>query len=83
MDDMYLLTFFNIIPGADLKFTRRTTSDYAFIKGISSMTAMTLCFWLKTTVGDTVVSYAIDGHDNELLFFTSSNFALYIGGSSW
>ncbi|XP_031552136.1 neuronal pentraxin-1-like [Actinia tenebrosa] len=67
----------------DLKFTRRTTSDYVIIKGIPSMSSVTFCFWLKTTVGDTVISYAVPGSTNELIFLTTSNFGLYIGGSSW
>ncbi|XP_031552111.1 roundabout homolog 1-like isoform X2 [Actinia tenebrosa] len=67
----------------DLKFTRRTTSDYVIIKGIPSMSSVTFCFWLKTTVGDTVISYAVPGNDNELLFLTPRTFDLFIGGSSW
>ena len=64
--------FFN--SGPAILFPRESTDDYAISRGAGDMTALTVCFWVKTnqTKGDIhYLSYAVtDADSNE--FYVSS-----------
>ena len=51
--------FFN--SGPAILFPRKNTADYAIYRGAEDMTAITACFWVKTsqTKGNILISYAV------------------------
>ncbi|KAJ7380290.1 hypothetical protein OS493_011006 [Desmophyllum pertusum] len=72
--------------GADyaLLFPRRGTGDYVITRGMPSLTAVTVCFWMKTSdTGNegTPLSYAVPGRDNEWDLVDYRNFLFWVGGS--
>ncbi|KAJ7380291.1 Sushi, von Willebrand factor type A, EGF and pentraxin domain containing 1 [Desmophyllum pertusum] len=67
-----------------LQFPQRGTSDYVITRGIRILTAVTVCFRMKSSdTGNegTPLSYAVSGTDNELLVYSYRNFELCVGGS--
>ncbi|XP_073256623.1 neuronal pentraxin-2-like [Porites lutea] len=63
-------------------FPTKGVNDYVNIWGMPSLKQFTLCFWMKSSAGNdgTVLSYAVPGQHNELLFFDHTNINMYIGG---
>ena len=47
-----------------------------------SLSKFTVCYWMKSTASNdgTVLSYAVPGQHNELLFFDHTNVHVYIAG---
>ncbi|KAJ7388426.1 Sushi, von Willebrand factor type A, EGF and pentraxin domain containing 1, partial [Desmophyllum pertusum] len=71
--------------GYALFFPQNGTSDYVIKHGMPSLTAVTVCFWVKTAdTGNagTLLSYAISGEDNELLLYDYRKLVLWVGGKS-
>ncbi|KAJ7383576.1 biological adhesion [Desmophyllum pertusum] len=69
----------------DLLFPRKGTSDYVITRSMPSLTAVTVCFWMKTTdTGNegTPLSYAESGSSgrDELVLFDYRDFSLWVGG---
>ncbi|XP_078367074.1 neuronal pentraxin-2-like [Oculina patagonica] len=67
-----------------LLFPRKGTSDYVITRGMPSLTAVTVCLWMKTA--DTgnqggALSYAVSGSTNELFLIDYRHFYLAVGGS--
>ncbi|XP_078367117.1 neuronal pentraxin-1-like isoform X4 [Oculina patagonica] len=70
-------------PGYALLFPRKGTSDYVIIRGMPSLTAVTVCLWMKTAdTGNegTPLGYNV-GSTNELLLHDYRNFWFWIGGT--
>lgn len=63
-----------VAPGYALLFPRKGTTDYVITRGMPSLTAVTVCLWIKTNdAGNggvvSLLSYAVSGShgsDNEL-----------------
>ena len=66
-----------------LLFPRKGTSDYAIIRGMPSLTAVTVCLWMKTAdKGNEGVPLGYNvGSSNEVLLIDYRNFGFYIGGT--
>ncbi|KAL9979840.1 hypothetical protein ACROYT_G017560 [Oculina patagonica] len=72
-----------IAAGYALLFPRKGTSDYVIIRGMPSLTAVTVCLWMKTAdTGNegTPLGYNV-GSTNELLLHDYRNFWFWIGGT--
>ena len=71
--------------GYALLFPRKGTSDYVMTRGMPSLTAVTVCLWIKTAdTGNqgTLLSYAVSaGSNNELVLYDYTNFDLWLGGT--
>ncbi|KXJ18052.1 Fibropellin-1 [Exaiptasia diaphana] len=71
----------------DIKFTRASAEDYVKIsRPVPSMTAITLCVWLKTVdkrKASSVISYAVLGSTNEVLLNEPKSLLFWIGSSVW
>ena len=65
-----------------LRFPKREESNYAQVWNMSSLSAFTVCFWMKSsgTKEGVPFSYAVPGQDNELLLANYKDFGLRIGG---
>ena len=68
-----------------LLFPRKGTSDYVMTRGMPSLTAVTVCLWIKTAdtgnVG-TPLSYALSTQlDNEIILDDYRNLRFYVGGT--
>ncbi|KAL9979839.1 hypothetical protein ACROYT_G017558 [Oculina patagonica] len=58
-----------------LLFPRKGTSDYVIIRGMPSLTAVTVCLWMKTADtgnGGVPLSYAVSGADDNELTLAST-----------
>lgn len=77
---VYKLNFFS--SDFAFYFPTKGVNDYVNIWGMPSLKQFTLCFWMKSRAGNdgTVLSYAVPGQHNELLFFDHTNINMYIGG---
>lgn len=63
----------------------KDVSSYTNIWGMPSLTAFTLCFWIRTndkSRDGTAFSYGVPGSYNEILVDRYGEFALYVGGRS-
>ncbi|XP_078356032.1 uncharacterized protein LOC144640838, partial [Oculina patagonica] len=72
--------------GADygLLFPRKGTNDYVITRGMPSLTAVTMCFWMKTAdKGNRGVplSYATSKDHNELAIWDYRKFQIFVGGT--
>ena len=75
--------FTSVGAGYTLLFPRKGTSDYIITRGMPSLTAVTVCLWMKTAdTGNegSLLSYAVSGRDNELLLLDYRNFLLWVDG---
>ena len=69
-----------------LSFPSKTVRDYIridLLSSVSSLTAFTLCLWIK--VGDkssdgTLFSYSVPNKDNEILMIDYSSLKFYVNG---
>ena len=86
MYDGFVFSYLFSIFSSDFAFYFPTkgVNDYVNIWGMPSLKQFTLCFWMKSSAGNggTVLSYAVPGQDNELLFFDHTNIDMNIGGQS-
>ncbi|XP_078367070.1 neuronal pentraxin-2-like [Oculina patagonica] len=67
-----------------LLFPRKGTSDYVMTRGMPSLTAVTVCVWMKTNdTGNegTPLSYAVSGSYNELILIDYRNLWFWVGAS--
>ena len=77
----HLVVFLSFTDFA-LRFPQQEVTNYAQVWNMPSMSAFTVCFWMKSsgTNEGTPFSYAAEGEVKELLLIDYDNFKLLIGG---
>ena len=65
-----------------LRFPKREVTNYAQVWNMPSLSAFTVCFWMKSSGKKEGVpfSYAVPVEENELLLANYKDFALRLGG---
>ncbi|KAL9983773.1 hypothetical protein ACROYT_G005997 [Oculina patagonica] len=73
----------DMCPNKAFHFPNKGVNNAVVISGMKSLTKITVCLWMNSRGSQgSLVSYAVPGQDNEVLFDYSTHFELDIGGES-